>query len=46
MAVPELADLPFAAALTRHEGDLDADREYDTVLFERAEFDNPQTLNR
>ncbi len=45
MKVPELADLPFAAALTRHDGDLDAELDYDTVLFERAEFDDPQGPN-
>jgi len=39
--VPDLADLPYAAVLTRHDGSLDAEREYDTVLFERAEFDAP-----
>jgi uncharacterized protein YjbI with pentapeptide repeats len=45
MDVPELADLPFAAALIRHEGALDADGDYDTVLFEHADFDDPQLPN-
>jgi uncharacterized protein YjbI with pentapeptide repeats len=43
--VPDLADLPFASALVRHDGLLDAEREYDTVLFERAEFDKPHMPN-
>jgi uncharacterized protein YjbI with pentapeptide repeats len=43
--VPDLADLPYARALTAHEGALDAERDYDTVLFERAEFDEPHMPN-
>jgi uncharacterized protein YjbI with pentapeptide repeats len=43
--VPELADLPYADALIQHEGALDADTEYDTVFFERAEFDEPHMPN-
>jgi uncharacterized protein YjbI with pentapeptide repeats len=43
--VPDLADLPYAHALTRHEGALDAERDYDTVLFERGEFDEPHMPN-
>ena len=45
MKLPDLADLPYAQALTAHDGDLDAEREYDTVLFERAEFDSPHMPN-
>jgi len=41
---PELSDLPFAAALTSHRGDLD-DVDYDTVLFEQADFDSPNAPN-
>jgi uncharacterized protein YjbI with pentapeptide repeats len=42
---PDLAELPFAAALTVHGGELDAERDYDTVLFEGAEFDDPHMPN-
>ncbi len=42
MKLPDLPDLPYAAALTRHEGVLDSGSDYDTVLFERCEFDNPR----
>jgi uncharacterized protein YjbI with pentapeptide repeats len=45
MKLPDLPDLPYARALIRHEGALDAEREYDTALFERAEFDKPQMPN-
>jgi uncharacterized protein YjbI with pentapeptide repeats len=45
MKLPDLADLPYARALMQHDGDFDAEREYDTVLFERAEFDRPQMPN-
>ena len=45
MKLPDLADLPYARALIRHEGALDAERDYDSVLFERAEFDKPQMPN-
>jgi uncharacterized protein YjbI with pentapeptide repeats len=38
--LPDLADLPYARALVPHEGDdLDPDGTFDTVLFERAEFE-------
>lgn len=36
----ELADLPYAAVLTRHEGRLEAGAEYDTAHFDRAGFDD------
>jgi uncharacterized protein YjbI with pentapeptide repeats len=39
--LPELSDLPYAAHLTRHKGELAAREEYDTVLFEQAELDEP-----
>jgi uncharacterized protein YjbI with pentapeptide repeats len=42
---PDLADLPFASALTQHQGGLEADGEYDTVLFERTDFDDPNAPN-
>jgi uncharacterized protein YjbI with pentapeptide repeats len=45
MKLPDLPDLPYARALIRHEGALDAEREYDTVLFEHAEFDKPRMPN-
>ncbi len=45
MKLPDLADLPYASALMQHDGDIQAEREYDTVLFERAEFDRPQLPN-
>jgi uncharacterized protein YjbI with pentapeptide repeats len=45
MNVPELADLPFAAALVQHDGDIDAELDYDTVLFERTEFRDPHGSN-
>jgi uncharacterized protein YjbI with pentapeptide repeats len=45
MKLPDLDDLPYARALTPHRGDIDAERDYDTVLFERAEFDEPQLPN-
>jgi uncharacterized protein YjbI with pentapeptide repeats len=45
MNVPELADLPFAAALVRHDGGIDAELDYDTVLFERTEFTDPHGPN-
>ena len=43
--VPELADLPYAAHLSPAEGDLAPHGEYDTVLFERAEFDQPNAAS-
>src|SRR5580704_12077622 len=45
MKLPDLADLPYASALVRHDGDLDAERDYDTVLFDAAEFDGPHLPN-
>jgi uncharacterized protein YjbI with pentapeptide repeats len=45
MKVPELSDLPFAAALTEHDGDLDADADYDTVLFDGLQFVDPEVRN-
>jgi uncharacterized protein YjbI with pentapeptide repeats len=45
MKLPDLTDLPYAGALIRHDGALDAEREYDTVLFEGAEFDSPHMPN-
>jgi len=45
MQLPDLADLPFAAALIPHQGDLDSADDYDTVLFERQEFDSPHAPN-
>jgi uncharacterized protein YjbI with pentapeptide repeats len=45
MAPPELADLPFAAALTSHSGGLAADGEYDTVQFSDLTFDQPSAGN-
>lgn len=41
MKLPDLADLPYAAVLTGHAGELDADGDYDTVLFEQADYDEP-----
>jgi uncharacterized protein YjbI with pentapeptide repeats len=43
MTLPDLADLPFADALVPHEGELDGSS-YDTVLFERADFEEPHAL--
>jgi uncharacterized protein YjbI with pentapeptide repeats len=45
MKVPELADLPFAAALVRHDGDLEADVDYDTALFDGSQFVDPRLPN-
>jgi uncharacterized protein YjbI with pentapeptide repeats len=42
---PDLADLPFAAHLTAHEGDLVPHGDYDTVLFERLELTEPGAAN-
>ena len=39
--LPELTDLPFAVHLTPAEGGLAARGDYDTVLFERTDFDEP-----
>jgi uncharacterized protein YjbI with pentapeptide repeats len=43
--LPDLADLPFAAALDRHDGDLSAEGDYDTLLFERADYEAPDAPN-
>jgi uncharacterized protein YjbI with pentapeptide repeats len=43
--LPDLADLPFAAVLTPHEGDFGGGDDYDTVLFERQDFDDPRAAN-
>src|SRR5271166_3397952 len=45
MKLPDLTDLPYARALSLHDGPLDAEHDYDTVLFERAEFDGPHMPN-
>jgi uncharacterized protein YjbI with pentapeptide repeats len=45
MKLPDLVDLPYAAALMQHDGDIDAERDYDTVLFDRADFDAPHMPN-
>ena len=44
MKLPDLADMPYAAALTPSDGDLDG-ADFDTVLFEDAEFDLPRAAN-
>ena len=44
MKLPDLADMPYAAALTPSDGDLDGS-DFDTVLFEDAEFDLPRAAN-
>lgn len=45
MAPRELADLPYAAALTPHSGGLAADGAYDTVRFSELAFDQPRARN-
>jgi uncharacterized protein YjbI with pentapeptide repeats len=45
MAPRELADLPYAAALTPHAGGLTAHGEYDTVRFSELTFDQPSAAN-
>ncbi len=45
MAPRELADLPYAAALTPHSGGLAADGEYDTVRFSERVFNEPTARN-
>jgi uncharacterized protein YjbI with pentapeptide repeats len=40
MKLPDLADLPYAAVLTPSDSGLDGS-DFDTVLFEQAEFDEP-----
>ena len=42
MDARELADLPFAAALTPHRGGLAADAVYDGVHFDQLSFDEPR----
>lgn len=42
MKLPELEDLAFARYLTPHTGELRPPGDYDTVLFERAEFEAPR----
>jgi uncharacterized protein YjbI with pentapeptide repeats len=44
MKLPDLSDMPYAAALTPNDGDLDGS-DFDTVLFEQAEFDGPRAAN-
>jgi uncharacterized protein YjbI with pentapeptide repeats len=44
MKLPDLADLPYAAALTRDDVELDGS-DFDMVLFEDAEFDGPRAAN-
>jgi uncharacterized protein YjbI with pentapeptide repeats len=39
--LPELADLPYAARLTAHEGDLAGHEDYDTILFEQMDLAEP-----
>lgn len=41
----ELADLPFAAALTPHTGGLSPDCDYDTVHFDRVTFTDQRASN-
>ncbi len=43
--LPELADLPYAAALIRHDGEFGSGSDFDTVLFEAAEFAAPHAPN-
>ncbi len=45
MSWPELSELPFAAALTPHDGGLEAGGTYDTELFEHAEYEDPRAPN-
>jgi uncharacterized protein YjbI with pentapeptide repeats len=40
--LPELADLPYAAHLTAHDGDLAAREDYDTVLFDGLDMTEPR----
>ena len=44
MKLPDLDDMPYAAALTRSDDELDGS-DFDTVLFEQAEFDGPRAPN-
>ena len=43
--LPELSDLPFAAHLTPADAGLSPHGDYDTVLFERADFDEPNAAS-
>jgi uncharacterized protein YjbI with pentapeptide repeats len=42
MKLPDLADLPYAGALIPHDGDLSSESDFDTVLFEHADYDEPR----
>jgi uncharacterized protein YjbI with pentapeptide repeats len=42
MNLPDLPDLPYASVLIPHDGELGSGSDFDTVLFERADFDNPR----
>jgi uncharacterized protein YjbI with pentapeptide repeats len=44
MKLPDLTDMPYASALTRSDGELDGS-DFDTVLFEEAEFADPRAAN-
>jgi uncharacterized protein YjbI with pentapeptide repeats len=44
MKLPDLEDMPYATALTRSDEELDGS-DFDTVLFEQAEFDGPHAPN-
>jgi uncharacterized protein YjbI with pentapeptide repeats len=37
-----LADLPYASALTPHQGDLAADEDYEGAYFDKLDFDTPR----
>ncbi len=39
--LPDLGDLPYAAHLTAHEGELSGGEDYDTVLFDRLDMTEP-----
>ena len=41
----DVADLPFAAALTPHRGGLGAGGDYDGVHFDQLSFDEPQAAS-
>jgi uncharacterized protein YjbI with pentapeptide repeats len=45
VAALDIADLPYAAALRPHQGDLAADGEYDTAHFDQIAFDDPDARN-
>jgi uncharacterized protein YjbI with pentapeptide repeats len=45
MDVNELADLPFAAVLTRHSGGLASGADYDVEHFDRLSFDEPRAAS-